>query len=278
MNFSERIDQELNIAAQLGSEKDIDLQREYDPVGGHIPSEIAISEEQGGQIFGCVGIRPYLPPNRFAKIQCIGNGSKIFIGNDLKIRFSIISIEGENNTIIIGPNCKLLDIKIRVGGRDKLIVIGAGTTWEGGMMLNSADDELARAIVIGNDCMISNDVNLRTADGHSLWDAGGSDRIDRAGNIIVGHHVWLGNGSRIAKGSTIGNGAVLGQRSFLSGHMEPYAAYAGVPARKIRDRVEWSRTTDYQDIPERYRYNEPEEAVIPTRGFLDRWFGSRNAK
>lgn len=271
MNFNQEIDECLETASGIGAEQGIEVQRDYAKVHSGLPSNIAITQHDGGEIFGCDGIRPFLPPNRLAKIQCAGKGSRIYIGDNLKVRFSVISVEGENNTIIVGPNCKLLDIKIRVGGRDKLVIIGAGTTWEGGMMLNSADDDMARAIIVGNDCMFSNDVNLRTADGHSLWDAGGTDRIDRAGNILVGHHVWLGNGSRIAKGSVVGSGAVLGQRSFLSGRMERFTAHAGVPARKIRDRVEWSRTTAYEDIPEQYRFREIAAPSRPAWHHFSRW-------
>lgn len=254
------IDHALKRAKHLGPSVELDVGNCWDIENPELPNSLKINRSGGGSLFGCADINPLLPPGKSATMNIKGSGCSIFIGENFKTRFSHFIVEGTDSTIIIGPNCRLLDVTIKVVGSGAIVIIGGGTTWEGGAMLNNANDGTSKTIIVGNDCMLSSDVNLRTADGHSMWQAGGQERIDKSGDIVIGNHVWLGNGSRVARGSRIGNGAVLGQRSFLSATMEPFTAYAGVPARKVRDRVEWSRTTSYDDIPERYRWKEMDDS------------------
>ena len=52
-------------------------------------------------------------------------------------------------------------------------------------------------------------------------------------SIIIGNDVWIGRGVMITDGVTVGDGAVIGTCSVVTSDIEPYAIYAGVPARKI---------------------------------------------
>ncbi len=54
--------------------------------------------------------------------------------------------------------------------------------------------------------------------------------------ILIGNDVWIGNGVRIKEGVTVGDGAVIGAGALVLHDVEPYAVYAGVPAKKIRMR------------------------------------------
>lgn len=54
--------------------------------------------------------------------------------------------------------------------------------------------------------------------------------------IVIGNDVWIGNGVRIMEGVTIGDGAVIGAGSLVLKDVEPYAVYAGVPAKLIKMR------------------------------------------
>lgn len=53
---------------------------------------------------------------------------------------------------------------------------------------------------------------------------------------IVENDVWLGMGCFIKAGVTIHNGAVIGMGSVVTKDVPPYEIWAGVPAKKIRDR------------------------------------------
>lgn len=56
--------------------------------------------------------------------------------------------------------------------------------------------------------------------------------------IVVGHDVLLSHGVRILEGVTIGDGAVVAAGSLVRTDVEPYAIYAGVPARKVGQRFD----------------------------------------
>lgn len=54
----------------------------------------------------------------------------------------------------------------------------------------------------------------------------------------IGNDVWIGEGCKIKAGVTIGDGAVIGMGSIVTKDVEPYAIYAGNPARCIRKRFD----------------------------------------
>lgn len=60
------------------------------------------------------------------------------------------------------------------------------------------------------------------------------DRLSR--DVIVGSDVWIGSGATVLRGVRIGHGAVVGASSLVNRDVGPYEVWAGVPARKIRDR------------------------------------------
>ena len=61
---------------------------------------------------------------------------------------------------------------------------------------------------------------------------------ERGYNITVGNDVWIGRGVMITDGVTVGDGAVIGARSLVISDIEPYAIYAGSPAKKIGQRFD----------------------------------------
>ena len=56
---------------------------------------------------------------------------------------------------------------------------------------------------------------------------------DKNIQISIGSDVWIGFGVSIVAGVTIGDGAVVGSNSIVLTDIEPYAIYAGCPAKKI---------------------------------------------
>lgn len=54
--------------------------------------------------------------------------------------------------------------------------------------------------------------------------------------IEIGNDVWIGASVLILQGVKIGDGACIGAGSLVTKDVEPYAIYAGVPAKKIKMR------------------------------------------
>jgi chloramphenicol O-acetyltransferase type B len=56
------------------------------------------------------------------------------------------------------------------------------------------------------------------------------------GNVVIGNDVWIGREAIIMSGVKIGDGAVVGACAVVTKDIEPYAIYAGNPARFVRKR------------------------------------------
>ena len=54
----------------------------------------------------------------------------------------------------------------------------------------------------------------------------------------IGHDVWVGYGSIILSGVNIAEGCIIAAGSVVTKDTEPYSIYAGVPAKKIRNRFD----------------------------------------
>ena len=52
----------------------------------------------------------------------------------------------------------------------------------------------------------------------------------------IGDDVWIGYGAIIMSGVNIANGSIIAAGSVVTKDTEPYSIYAGIPAKKIKDR------------------------------------------
>ncbi len=113
------------------------------------------------------------------------------------------------------------------------IIIGKNTQINGGDFLTKKGG----MIKIGDNCMISYDVVMRT-DMHNYSD------IDipminqgvKTANIVIGNDVWIGQGAIVMPGVTVHDGAVIGARAVVTKDVPEYCVVAGVPAKIIKKR------------------------------------------
>lgn len=96
-------------------------------------------------------------------------------------------------------------------------------------------------IEIGEDCMLSSGIRIATSDSHSVIDLLTQKRINTAGNIIIGNHVWIGANSAINKGVTIGDNSILGGHSVLTKSIPQNVIAAGIPAIVVKSGITWNR-------------------------------------
>ena len=183
------------------------------------------------------------------KITADGQGSLVYLAPDVTLKDTAIQINGANCRVFIGPGVRMKQVILKLSGDDCLVALGAKTTWESGACICTA----GQRVLIGNDCMFSNDVVMRTFDGHGIWETASGKNLNPPGDVTISHHVWLGNGSRINKGTRIAQGSVVGQRSIVSGVLDGNCIYAGVPAKKLKEGIHWSRSWPEDDSQEMYR-------------------------
>jgi putative colanic acid biosynthesis acetyltransferase WcaF len=87
-------------------------------------------------------------------------------------------------------------------------------------------------IVIGNDCVVSQNSYLCTAS-HGIY----SLMLPlKTADIIVENNVWIAANAFIGMGVTIGQGAIVGARACVFKDVEPWTVVGGNPAKFIKKR------------------------------------------
>lgn len=162
------------------------------------------------------------------------------------------------NHIEIGEGAWLQNLRIRVTGRDNRVVIGAGCRWKGYIVVYGKRRQLRigdrstciecfivcrqRNITIGEDCMFSRQIEIRSTDVHRIFDRETDALINPAADVVVGDGVWIAARAIVSKGSVIPDGCVVGAMSFVNRAFdEPNCVLAGVPARVVRRNIYWQR-------------------------------------
>lgn len=181
-------------------------------------------------------------------IKILGNSNKIQICSGVQIKNSLLQFIGNNGSIFINQNSIFNGANLIIAS-DSNIQIGTGSTFS----RVSLRAEGAASITIGDDCMFSSDVYVRTCDGHGIFSKTERKLLNPASDVVIGDNVWVGRFAKINKGVKIGRGSIIGQASLVTKDVCENSLYAGVPARKIKSDVIWSRTMKFEDIPLRYR-------------------------
>ncbi|WOI58443.1 hypothetical protein [Palleronia sp. LCG004] len=97
-------------------------------------------------------------------------------------------------------------------------------------------------IDIGEDCMISFQVALRTTDAHGIYDRESGVLLNPPDDIRICDHVWIAQGAIVGKGSVIGKDCVVGGRSYLNKKtFAPGCLIAGAPPTVLRENIVWDR-------------------------------------
>jgi len=122
-------------------------------------------------------------------------------------------------------------------GTDILVFKGAHLTFKGDATINQGVQIICMdAISIGADVLISRDVVIRDNDGgHEIMKEG----YRKTAPVVIGNHVWIGQGAMIMKGVTIGEGAIIAAGAWVVTDVKPNSLVMGDPSRAVQKNVEW---------------------------------------
>lgn len=174
-----------------------------------------------------------------------GSGNVIVVSSGVSLSKSKIYAAGKNGLIFLGLNTRLTKCSIRLGSRGNCFSVGENTTWEGGSASVLEDN---MCLEIGRNCMLSANIEMMTSDKHPIFDRSTGERLNKPKSIIIEDNVWLGRNVKITKGVHLKQGCIIGQGSLVTKSTKPYCAYAGIPARLIRENVEWRRSLKVKNI------------------------------
>lgn len=169
-----------------------------------------------------------------------GEDNKLRIGKNVFLNNPTIRVIGNHNCIVfddnvtIGPKCSFW-----CEGDNIEIHIGKGTSFTTVCHINAQENN--SKIIIGEDCMFSNNIIVRTSDSHPIYDIKTGMRINPAKNIIIGRHVWIAPQTIIMKGVTIGEESIVGSRTIVTKDIPSHCLAVGTPAKVVKENILWTR-------------------------------------
>lgn len=176
---------------------------------------------------------------RFYKVRykIIGNNNRIYVDKYSKITHMQIVFHGNNNTIRIGEGCQLEKGLLWLEGNNCSLEIGDRVRVVDANISVAEDNQ---RIKIGDDCLFSYQVELRTSDSHSVIDKESGKRINFPASIELEPHVWVGARSCILKGVKVGENSIIGANSLVTKDIPANSLAVGSPAKVIKTNVTWN--------------------------------------
>lgn len=174
------------------------------------------------------------------ELNIIGGGNKIIINPLARIRNCSFTIIGDNCTIEIGGRDTVVhEASFWCQQKGSSIIIGHDFMMGRGSAIAAME---GKSVKIGDDCMFSDDIDIRNGDSHGIYSSEDGRRLNYAKDIIIGDHVWITAHARLLKGVVIPSHSIVGNSAVVSSSFqEEHAVYAGVPAKKVKSGIEWKK-------------------------------------
>lgn len=174
----------------------------------------------------------------------------------------VIDIQGDNNEIIIENNSILRNVQFHIRGNHHKVHIGESCRFTRGSLIWMEDNKCSlrigscstfeevhfaltedgSSITIGSDCMMANDIDIRTGDSHPIFDLDSQRRINPAQDVSIADHVWIGAHANILKGVSISKDTIVATGSILTKKFDEHnVILAGNPAKITRAGITWAR-------------------------------------
>lgn len=167
-----------------------------------------------------------------------GNNNEISFAPSATISNLTIYMNGNNQQIHIADNCYIGQAEFWLEDDNVMLKMGAQTTIE---QAHLAVTENGSQLIIGEDCMLARNIEIRTGDSHAIYNSETNQRINPAQNITIENHVWVGSGAKILKGSHLKAGSVVATGAIVTGKVPENCIASGIPAKVIKQNIHWTR-------------------------------------
>lgn len=153
-------------------------------------------------------------------VECRGSNALVFIGDSVNYVKGQIAI-GSNCVCYIDRNNYLGEVFMRI--------------FE------------AKNIVIGRECLFSDDIWLWNSDSHLIYDSNKYHRIAKGESCYIGDHIWVGWSAGGLKKFFIASGSIVGTRSVMVGNKVFFSntINGGYPAKTIKEDIFWIKDTTF---------------------------------
>lgn len=147
----------------------------------------------------------------------------------------------DNSLISIKPTTDdIKNLTVMTEAKDSQLIIGEEFGINSGYFLFHKKEN--NKIEIGDDCMFSKNITIRTCDGHKIKSLETNEVINDDKDVKIGNHVWLGQDATVLKGSEIPNNTIVAYKSIITKKFtEENTILAGSPAKVVKTNVNWER-------------------------------------
>lgn len=179
----------------------------------------------------------YFPP---AEIKFYGANNRVEFYNKIP-KLKNVKIHMGNNSIVTihESQYRIKNLNIDARADNVAVNIGKDFSIESGTIDFHGEPNVK--VSIGNDCQFGCNIELDTADGHTVSDENGKI-INNPEDIIIGNHVWLCKNVSVLKGVAIPDNCVVAKGSMLTkSYPNTNRIIAGVPAVQKDKFISWYR-------------------------------------
>ena len=171
------------------------------------------------------------------KIEVVnGRNNKIFIDKGCRLTKCHIVIQGSNNIVTLSEFVTANNAEFYIEDNGNCIVCKRHINFAGKIHLACTE---GKNITIGEDCLFSSNIVIRTGDSHSVVDNYGN-RINFAKDVKIGNHVWVGHKVLINKGVEISDNSIIGTGAVVTkAFTQSNVCIAGNPAKIVKDNISW---------------------------------------
>lgn len=188
------------------------------------------------------------------KVTFYGGGNVLTVGSPARMPNLRVQFDGDGGRAEIGASKGVtLRAQIRVGG-GSTVKIGSHVSSTTTATISAVE---GATVTIGHDVMMASDVQVRSDDGHAIYDVRSGRRVNHARDIRVGPHVWLGLRSVVLGGARIGRGSVIGLGAIVTRDVPNNCIAVGSPAKVVRRDIAWERP--HLSLDKRDKTSWPEE-------------------
>ena len=196
----------------------------------------------------------------------IDHQSKILPGKRVKLGAGTRVSVSNGGSILFGDDVWVKgDVELVT---QKKIEIGSDTTIQDGVKI-IGEVKIGKSCIIAPNVFISSGTHtFRFAPARLIRDQESLTGEDSR-KVQIDEDVWLGVNVVIMPGVRVGRGVIVGANSVVTKDLSPYSIYAGVPAKKISQRFEFSEIlciegSSVESIPffyEGFQFSEKESTL-----------------
>lgn len=187
-----------------------------------------------------------------SKITFLGKNNILYVEDGVCLSRSDIKFFA-NNSLVYLRQSKYTYVVIIDVYNDSTVYIGRDCSFNKALHMIASEQQ---NIIIGDDCLFSFGIFIRTADAHPVYDCISRARINPSSSVFIGDHVWIGQDVLVLKGTKIGSGAIIGGAACIASKKIPSNVSAvGNPIKIVRKNVFFLRDSVHKwtkDITKKY--------------------------